>query len=86
MPLPNVSASLEEMLDRFQRDRDNEISALAEVLPQYIQDHNDRAAYREVDRQVNALAKALDRMIAFLRKSVKQADAIEKSVENFYGD
>ncbi len=84
--LPKVSSTLASMLDTFRSQRDNEISALAEVLPQYVQDHRDTAAYRAIDRQVNALARALDKMIAKLARWQAEAEKIESAVENFYGD
>jgi hypothetical protein len=66
--------------------RDNEISMASKVLEQYVTDHNDKAAYREIDRKVNALAKAWDRMIDRLDRWHTEAVRIEGSVDNFYGD
>lgn len=86
MPLPHVSETIAEMLETFRAQRDNEVSMLAEVLPQYLTDHNNSAAYRAIDRQVDQLAKSLDRMIAFLEKAEQQASRIESSCENFYGE
>ena len=84
--LPKVSEEIGAMLDTFRGNRDSEIQALAEVLPQYITDHNDRDAWWNCDRQVNKLATALDKMIARLAKWQTEAQKIEASVENFYGD
>ena len=84
--LPKVSEQLHEMLATFEANRDNEVSMLAEVLPQYVTDHNDRDAYRRIDRQVNALSRALDKMIKLLATARDKAEAIESSVDSFYGD
>jgi hypothetical protein len=65
--------------------RDNEIMTASEVLSQYVTDHNDKAAYRENDRQVVRLAKAWDKMIDMLDKAAVKARDIENSCENFYG-
>jgi len=66
--------------------RDSEISTAAEGMVQYITDHRDKEAFRRVDREVKALARAWDRMIDLLDKTSKKAAEIEASVENFYGD
>jgi hypothetical protein len=58
----------------------------ADVAGQYVTDHNDKEAYRAIDREVNRLAKAWDRMITLLDKTIAKAEAIEGSCENFYGD
>ena len=84
--LPRVSETIGEMLDTFRQRRDWEVSGLAEVLPQYVTDHNDRQAYRDIDQQVNALARALDKIIDRLGKWQAEAVKIESSVECFYGE
>jgi hypothetical protein len=84
--LANVSQTLAEMLKSLQDNRDNEVSMADEVLGQYITDHNDAAAWREKDRQVNQLARAFDRMIVKLEKWQAEAEKIEASCDNFYGD
>ncbi len=86
MPLPNVTDTITQLLEEFRAKRDSEIDALSFVLPQYVTDHNDTAAYRNIDKQVNQLAKGLDRMIALLEKTAIQSAKIEGSVENFYGE
>jgi hypothetical protein len=87
MTLPHVSETIESMLTDFRLLRDREIEGLAFVLPQYVADHNDKQAYRDIGRQVNQLARSLDRMIAALTQWQKKAKAIEQSCEkNFYGD
>lgn len=83
--LPRVSETLEKMADMLYRARDREVSMAAEVLVQYITDPSP-AAYRSVDRQVNALARAFDRLISKCQTWAKEAQKIENSVENFYGD
>jgi two-component sensor histidine kinase len=77
-----LAACAKDMRDR----RDNEISTAGEVLVQYITDHNDKAAFQEVDRKVNALARAYDRMIVKLDKWTEEARKIEESCDNLYGD
>jgi hypothetical protein len=84
--LPKVSQTLREMCEQISKDRENEISMTDEILSQYITDHNDSAAYRDKDRAVNRLAKAIDKMIARLEKWEKEALAIEQLADNFYGD
>lgn len=84
--MTHISDTLEQLREELQSARDSEVSMLAEVLPQYVQDHNNKAAYRDIDQQVNALARAIDRMIAKLGKWQAEAEKIEQSVENFYGD
>lgn len=82
----HIAETLQTTLEEMRRNRDNEISMASEVRMQYITDHNDKAAYREADREVNRLAKAWDRMIALLEKTVASAEKIEASCEGFYGD
>ena len=84
--LPKVGEELAAILETFRSQRDNEVSILAEVLSQYVQDHRDTAAYRDIDRQVNAFACGLDKMIGRLAKWQAEAEKIEGAVENFYGD
>jgi flagellar motility protein MotE (MotC chaperone) len=84
--LPHVSDELAEMLRVFRERRDSEVSELAYVLPQYVTDPDDKQAYRDIDRQVNALARAFDRMIAKLEKWQAEAEKIEASVTCFYGE
>jgi len=84
--MEHVSARLLAMANDLGKARDNEVSMAQEVLGQYVQDHRDKDAYRQIDRQVNALARAWDRMEFLLRKSAERAEAIEARAENFYGD
>jgi hypothetical protein len=84
--MEHVSDTLNELRTALVSARDNEISMASEVLGQYVTDHNDRAAYRRIDRQVNQLAKSWDRMIARLEKWETEAIKIESSCEGFYGD
>lgn len=84
--MEHVSDTLSELREALSKARDNEISTASEVLGQYVTDHNDTAAYRRIDRQVNQLAKAWDRMLARLEKWETEAQKIEASCENFYGD
>jgi uncharacterized protein YukE len=51
-----------------------------------VQSHHDAHAYRQIEKNCNALARALDRMIEKLNKWEGEARKIEQSVENFYGD
>lgn len=83
--VPVVSELLEQLAEDFFKRRDYELMAAQDAY-QYITDHRDRAAFREVDRQINALARAWDRMIDKLQKWAKEARAIERSVPSFYGD
>jgi uncharacterized membrane protein YccC len=83
--MTNVSETLADLLAELRKHRDNEISMASEVLVQYLTDHNDKAAYRAIDKQVNALVKSWDKMDAFLEKAIAQAEKIEAGCENFYG-
>ena len=82
----HVSEVLKQMAEDLYKRRDNEVMMASEILPQYVTDHNDTAAYRAIDKQVTRLARSWDRMIALLRKTAEQAAKIEASCENFYGD
>lgn len=82
----HVSNVLGELRDNLQKKRDNEVSIAHEVGSQYITDHNDRDAFKRLDRSVNQLARAWDRMIARLDKWIADAERIETSCDNFYGD
>lgn len=84
--MEHVSEVLESLLTDLRKNRDNEVSTASEVLTQYITDHNDREAYRAVDRQITRLARAWDQMIAHMERSLTRAVAIEGKCENFYGD
>lgn len=84
--LPKVSDTLGEMLKTFTARCGEEVCEFGSVLVQYITDHNDKAAFRRVDRNVAKLSRAFDRMIAKLTKWQAEALKIEQSVENFYGD
>lgn len=64
--MDHISETLQSLANDLRQRKDSEVSELAFVLPQYVQDHNDTAAYRAIDKQVNALARAYDRMIALL--------------------
>jgi endonuclease IV len=84
--MEHVSKTLQTLLDELRSEKDSEVSMLAEVLPQYVTDHNDKQAYRDIDKQVNALARSWDRMISLIEKTAGKAETIENSVESFYGD
>ena len=84
--MEHVTETLSGILEELRKNRDNEISTTAEVLGQYVTDHSDKQAYKNIDRQVNQLARAWDRMIALLERTVTPAEKIEGSCENFYGD
>ena len=82
-----ISETLDDILTWLHANRDNEVQMCAEILPQYIQDHNDKQAYRDVDKQVKALGKAWDKMITLITKARQQVAAIENQPDiNFYGD
>jgi len=80
-----VSEQLKEILDELRSRRDQEITMAHEVGSQYIADHNDQEAWRLLELQVNALARAWDRMIVEIQKWIVRAEKIEGSVDNFYG-
>lgn len=82
----HVSNIIRELRETLQANRDSEVSMAGEVLCQYITDHNDASAYRAIDRQVTQLARSWDRMITKLKKWEAEAERIETSCENFYGD
>jgi hypothetical protein len=84
--MTNVSETINALLAELQANRDNELSMAGEVLGQYVTDHNDNAAYRAIDRQVNKLAKAWDAMIKLMEQTAAKAEKIETSCENFYGE
>jgi hypothetical protein len=84
--MEHIAERLAAMVAELRERRDWEVVMAAEGAGQYVQDHRDAAAYRQIDRQVDALAKAWDRMIALLEKTGAQAQKIEASCENFYGD
>ena len=84
--MEHVSDVLNELRATLYAVCDDEVSMAFEVGAQYITDHNDASAYRDLDRQVNALARSWYRMIAALDKWEAQARKIEASCENFYGD
>lgn len=83
--MTHISEQLADIHAELLKNRDNEVSIAQEVLVQYITDPCAQA-YRDVDRQVNALARAYDRMIASVAKWEASARKIEQSCENFYGD
>ena len=58
----------------------------SEVAGQYVTDHNDKSAFRRIDREVNVLAKSWDQMISLLERTVARAEKIETTPANFYGD
>ena len=84
-----VSEVLAELLKDLRESRDGEIMAASEVLPQYVTDHNDKAAYREIERKITGLARGWDKMISLLEVTVAKAEKIEESVDGgaifFYG-
>lgn len=82
----HVSSQLKEMRDDLFKRRDNEVTMAHEVGSQYITDHNDAAAWRDLDRSTNRLARAWDKMIARLDKWIIEAEKIEASADNFYGN
>jgi hypothetical protein len=84
--MDHVSIVLSRLKNDLYSARDNEVSMASEVLAQYVTDHNDAQAYRDIDRQVNQLARAWDRMISRLEKWQAEAEKIEAQAENFYGD
>ena len=84
--MEHVSDTLSDLREALYRARDNEISMASECGSQYITDHNDTQAYRDLDREVNRLARAWDRMITKLDKWHDEAVKIEGACENFYGD
>lgn len=83
--MEHVSTELARLACELATRRDGEIATASEVLTQYITYPN-ASAYREVEQQVNALARSWDRMIAKLDKWREEAEKIEASVMNFYGD
>lgn len=84
--IDKVSVTLGQLRNDLVKARDNEVSMASECLAQYVTDHNDRQAYKNIDHQVNQLAKAWDKMIAQLEKWEYAAQKIEDSCENFYGN
>lgn len=52
----------------------------------YIDDHNDKSQWRAKDQQVARLVKAWERMIKKLEDWGDEAERIEASADNFYGD
>lgn len=84
--MTHVSEQLNDILAELVSARDNEIMMASEVGCQYITDHNDRDAWRDLDRRVNKLAHAWDKMIARVEKWQVEAERIENSCDNFYGD
>src|SRR6516165_2135447 len=84
--MERIADKLTELRNELFRNRDNELMTLAESLSSYISNWNDSSTYRENERQVNALARAIDRMLALLDKTIAQATKIENSVDSFYGD
>jgi wobble nucleotide-excising tRNase len=84
--MDHVSDTIAQLREDMVKARDNEISEASFVGSQYITDHNDRAAYAALDKQVNQLARAWDKMIARLEKWEAEALKIEQSCEGFYGD
>lgn len=84
--MKHISEQLSDIAMELRNRRDSEIMAASEVLAGYVQDHNDKQAYRNNERQVNRLAKAWDRMIALVERTEIQATRIENDFDNFYGD
>lgn len=84
--ISKVATILGQLHDELSKARDSEIQTASEGLAQYITDHNDKAAWRENDKAVNRLAKAWDKMISKLEKWQAEAEQVEASCENFYGD
>lgn len=84
--MEHVSTMLKAKRDELFAARDNELMTASEVLTQYVTDHNDREAYRNIDREVNQLARAWDAMIKLLDQMIEKAEKIEAKATNFYGD
>ena len=84
--MEHIADKLTELRNELFRNRDNEIAMLDEVLNSYVSHWNDEDQHRENERQVNALTRAIDRMLALLDKTIAQATTIENSVDSFYGD
>lgn len=84
--MTHVSDALNELRNELFAARDNEIQEAQFVGSQYITDHNNAQAYKDLDKRVNALARAWDRMIAKLEKWHDEAAKIENSTDSFYGD
>lgn len=82
----HISTQLQDILDELVSSRDNEIMMAQECGSQYITDHNDKEAWRALDRDVTRLSRAWDKMIAQVEKWQAAAEKIENSCENFYGD
>lgn len=84
--MDHISEVISDLRAEMVKARDNEIMMAQECGIQYITDHNDREAWRALDREVNRLARAWDKMIAKLEKWQAEAEKIENACENFYGD
>jgi hypothetical protein len=82
MELTKVSAKLAELREELYKARDNEISMANECASQYVTDHGDKSSYRDIDRAINRLAKAWDKMIDKLDKWTVEAEKIEASCDN----
>lgn len=80
-----ISDILNDLASDVDDKGDEEVSLLSEVLPQYVQDHNDAAAYRDIDRQVNALSRAYQRIVTKITKCADDVKKIEKSID-IYGE
>ena len=78
----NVIERLKELRDQVSNERDSELEGLAYVLPQYVTDHRDRTAYRQIDRQCNALARAIDRTIAVLDRAIADVEKAEGKINS----
>lgn len=84
--MEHVSVTLADMRAELYKARDNELMMASDCAGQYITDHHDTEAFDAIDREVNRLARAWDKMIARLDKWQAEAEKIEASCENFYGD
>jgi hypothetical protein len=84
--MEHVSTTLANMRAELCKARDNEITMASECAGQYVTDRHDTEAFHAIDREVNRLARAWDKMIARLDKWQAEAEKIESQCENFYGD
>ena len=80
-----VSELLSDLIEQVEKESDTAISKLEYVLPQYITGHNDNSAYKEIDRTINAPARAWQHIVATLRASETKVRKAENSVDNLYG-
>jgi hypothetical protein len=81
------SERLRELAIETDKMREQEVTLAEEVLPQYIIDHNDREAWRDVDRQVNALNRQWEKLVSVIEKAADAVRKIESDPNvNLYGE